>query len=211
MVAIAIFSPDPVLRRSLEQLLREDPALTVVGVTDDPSAVLRLIDQDHVDAVLADAPLREQLDDWRIRHNQTAFMVLVDGADEENSLEALYAGARAILPRSAGRNEIILAIKAVINGLAVLPRELLATLINGASPVDELLDRNDAGPAPLTPRELEVLAAMADGASNKAIARRLGISFHTAKFHVAAILAKLNADSRTEAVTRAAQLGLVML
>jgi DNA-binding NarL/FixJ family response regulator len=141
MVAIAIFSPDPVLRRSLEQLLREDPALTVVGVTDDPSAVLRLIDQDHVDAVLADAPLREQLDDWRIRHNQTAFMVLVDGADEENSLEALYAGARAILPRSAERNEIILAIKAVINGLVVLPRELLATLVNGASPVDELLDR----------------------------------------------------------------------
>jgi DNA-binding NarL/FixJ family response regulator len=211
MVAIAIFSADPVLRRSLEQLLREDPTLTVVGVTDDPSAVLRLIDQDHVDAVLVDAPPREQLDDWRIRHNQTAFMVLVDGAHEANSLEALYAGARAILPRSAERNQIILAIKGVINGLAVLPRELLATLINGASPVDELLDRNDAGPAPLTPRELEVLAAMADGASNKAIARRLGISFHTAKFHVAAILAKLNADSRTEAVTRAAQLGLVML
>jgi DNA-binding NarL/FixJ family response regulator len=93
MVAIAIFSADPVLRRSLEQLLREDPALTVVGVTDDPSAVLRLIDQDHVDAVLVDAPPREQLDDWRIRHNQTAFMVLVDGADEANSLEALYAGA----------------------------------------------------------------------------------------------------------------------
>ena len=52
---------------------------------------------------------------------------------------------------------------------------------------------------------------MADGVSNKAIARRLGISFHTAKFHVAAILAKLNADSRTEAVARATQLGLVML
>jgi DNA-binding NarL/FixJ family response regulator len=211
MVAIAIFCADPVLRRSLEQLLREDPAVTVVGVTDDPSAMLRLIDQDHVDAVLADVPPREQLDDWRIGHNQTAFMVLVDGADEENSLEALYAGAPAILPRSAERNEISLAIKAVINGLAVLPRELLATLINGASPVDELLDRIDAGRAPLTPHELEVLAAMAGGASNKAIARRLGISFHTAKFHVAAILAKLDADSRTEAVTRAAQLGLVML
>jgi DNA-binding NarL/FixJ family response regulator len=63
----------------------------------------------------------------------------------------------------------------------------------------------------LTRRELEVLAAMADGASNKAIARRLGISFHTAKFHVAAILAKLDADSRTEAVAKAAQAGLVML
>lgn len=63
----------------------------------------------------------------------------------------------------------------------------------------------------LTPRELEVLAAMADGASNKAIARRLGISFHTVKFHVAAILEKLDAESRTEAVAAAARLGLIML
>ena len=211
MVAIAIFSADPILRRSLEQLLREDPAITVVGVADDPSAMLRLIDQDHVDAVLADAPPREQLADWRIQYNRTAFVVLVDGADEENSLDALYAGARAILPRSAERDQIVVAIKAVTTGLAILPRELLPTLLNGASLADRSLDSNDLGHARLTPRELEVLTAMADGASNKAIARRLGISYHTAKFHVAAILAKLDADSRTEAVTRAAQLGLVML
>jgi DNA-binding NarL/FixJ family response regulator len=63
----------------------------------------------------------------------------------------------------------------------------------------------------LTARELEVLTAMADGATNKAIARRLGISFHTVKFHVAAILEKLDADTRTEAVMKAAQLGIVML
>lgn len=210
-MAIAIFSADPILRRSLEQLLREDPAITVVGVADDPSAMLRLIDQDHVDAVLADAPPREQLADWRIQYDRTAFVVLVDGADEENSLDALYAGARAILPRSAECDQIVVAIKAVTTGLAILPRELLPTLLNGASLADRSLDGNDSGRARLTPRELEVLAAMADGASNKAIARRLGISYHTAKFHVAAILAKLDADSRTEAVTRAAQLGLVML
>ena len=67
------------------------------------------------------------------------------------------------------------------------------------------------GEPELTPRELDVLTAMADGASNKVIARRLGISYHTVKFHVAAILTKLDADSRTEAVARAAHLGLVML
>ena len=211
MAAIVIFSADPVLRRSLERLLRGDLTITVVGVADNPAAVLRLIDQNHVDAVLADAPPHEHLADWRIRHSEIAFVVLVDGGDDEDSLDALYAGAVAILPRSAERNEIVVAIEAVANGLAVLPRELLPTLLNGASAAEELIDGNDAGRARLTPRELEVLAAMADGASNKAIARRLGISFHTAKFHVAAILAKLNADSRTEAVTRAAQLGLVML
>jgi len=88
--------------------------------------------------------------------------------------------------------------------------QLLARLFNEAPFADELF-KASAGRARLTRRELEVLAAMADGASNKAIARRLGISFHTAKFHVAAILAKLDADSRTEAVAKAAQLGLVML
>ena len=56
-----------------------------------------------------------------------------------------------------------------------------------------------------------VLAALADGASNKEIARRLDISFHTVKFHVAAILDKLEAESRTEAVVKASQLGIVML
>ena len=211
MVAIAIFSGDPVLRRSLEHLLRGDPTITVVGVADDSAALLRVIDQYHVDLVLGDAPPREQLADWRTRHGETAFVVLVDGGDDEDSLDALYSGARAVLPRSAGRNEIVVAIKAVTNGLAVLPRELLLTLLNGVSATEELSDGNDENRARLTSREFEVLAAMADGASNKAIARRLGISFHTAKFHVAAILAKLDADSRTEAVTRAAQLGLVML
>jgi DNA-binding NarL/FixJ family response regulator len=211
MTTIAIYSADPVLRCSLEQLLRGDPAMTVVGVADNPSAMLRLIDQNHVDAVLADSPPREQLADWRNRQADTAFVVLIDGYSDEDSLDALHAGARGILPRSAERFEIAVAVKAVTNGLAVLPRELLPTLLNGGSEADELLDSNDAVRTRLTPRELEVLAAMADGASNKAIARRLGISFHTAKFHVAAILDKLNADSRTEAVMRAAQLGLVML
>jgi NarL family two-component system response regulator YdfI len=210
MVAIAIFSTDPVLRHSLEQLLRTDPAVTIVGVADDPSAVLRLIEQNHLDAVLADAPPPEQLSDWRMRHGRTAFVVLIEATDPEDGIEALQAGAGAILPRAAERDEIVAALKAVANGLAVLPRELVATLLAGSLD-DALPDGHDAAGARLTPRELEVLAAMADGASNKAIARRLEISFHTAKFHVAAILAKLDADSRTEAVTKAAQLGLVML
>ena len=68
MTAIAIYSADPVLRCSLERQLREDPAMTVVGVADDPSALLRLIDRNHVDAVLADSPPHEQLADWRTRH-----------------------------------------------------------------------------------------------------------------------------------------------
>jgi DNA-binding NarL/FixJ family response regulator len=156
MVAIAIFSTNPAMRRSLEQLLREDSTFSIVGVVDDPAAIPLLIDQNHVNVVLADAPAREQLADWRTRHNQTAFVIFVDGADEEGSLDALCAGARAILPRTAKPDEIFTAIKAVTNGLAVLPGELLPTLLSGASLVGELLDDNDADRTRLTPRELEV-------------------------------------------------------
>lgn len=65
--------------------------------------------------------------------------------------------------------------------------------------------------AALTPRELEVLALLAEGASNKAIARRLGISVHTAKFHVGSLLDKLDAVGRTDAVAQAARLGVIHL
>jgi len=94
----------------------------------------------------------------------------------------------------------------------VFQRQLLAALLHAEPLLGESnsTQAND-GNAQLTARELEVLTAMADGATNKAIARRLGISFHTVKFHVAAILEKLDADTRTEAVMKAAQLGIVML
>jgi DNA-binding CsgD family transcriptional regulator len=67
------------------------------------------------------------------------------------------------------------------------------------------------GDIPLTPRELEVLALLAEGASNKMIARRLGISVHTAKFHVGSLLDKLDAVGRTDAVAHAARLGVIHL
>jgi DNA-binding NarL/FixJ family response regulator len=98
--------------------------------------------------------------------------------------------------------------------LAQLLSETRGALVLSNEPPAEPVTEDIAAPSGnqgLTPRELEVLAAMADGASNKVIARRLGISFHTVKFHVAAILEKLDAESRTEAVLEAARLGLIML
>ena len=65
--------------------------------------------------------------------------------------------------------------------------------------------------APLTPREIEVLIHLAEGASNKTIARRLGISIHTVKFHVGSLLDKLDATGRTDAVAHAARLGVIQL
>jgi DNA-binding CsgD family transcriptional regulator len=77
-----------------------------------------------------------------------------------------------------------------------------------------LVDAVDAAAsqdAALTPRELEVLTLLAEGASNKTIARRLGISIHTVKFHVGSLLDKLDASGRTDAVAHAARLGVIHL
>jgi DNA-binding NarL/FixJ family response regulator len=130
-------------------------------------------------------------------------LVLADGA--EAARRALRAGALAVLPRDAAPAAVLAALPAVAQGLAVLPAALAATL---AGPAAEA----PAPPAgPLTPREREVLSLLAAGASNKVIARRLGMSFHTAKAHVAAVLHKLGAASRADAVARGARAGLVLL
>ena len=200
MIAVAIFSADPLLRRGLAQVLGADADITVAGVVDDLPALLPLLDDGAVGVIVADAPPREVLAGGRC-------VVLCEEIEPEDAVALLQAGAAAVLLRDAAPQEIVAAVKAAASGLAVLPRALLPPLLDG--PLTETASGHEG--APLTPRELEVLAAMADGASNKAIARALGISFHTAKFHVAAILAKLDADSRTEAVAKAAQRGLVML
>jgi DNA-binding NarL/FixJ family response regulator len=212
MVAVAIYSADPAFRLRLEQLLRAELGYTIASVTNDPAAVSQLIEQRGVDTVVAHVPSRELLTEWRNRHPATTLVIIAGESDEEETLDALYAGATAILPPWAESTEIATAIDVAGRGLALLPRNILERLLHANSPASEESLRDDgASRVSLTPREHEVLAAMADGASNKLIARRLGISLYTAKFHVAAILAKLDADSRTEAVARAAHLGLVML
>jgi DNA-binding NarL/FixJ family response regulator len=133
-----------------------------------------------------------------------------DGAVARRAL----AGGAAVLPPRVARSTLLAAIEAAAQGLVVADPALVA-------PVPEAR----AAPAPpsppppsaaanlpeLTAREREVLALLAEGASNKAIARRLAISVHTVKFHVGAILEKLDATGRTDAVAHAVRLGLILL
>jgi DNA-binding NarL/FixJ family response regulator len=199
--AVAICSADSVLRDRLVQMVNADAGLALASAVADAAALARMIERHGVDLVLVDAPSAEQLRRWIRRHRATAFIALVDAA-QPGALDLLRAGARAVLKRSADEADIAVAMMAVRRGLSVLPHDVAR---------EPPATAQAAGETTLTARELDVLGALADGLSNKAIARRLGISFHTVKFHVAGILAKLDADSRTEAVTKGAQLGLVML
>jgi NarL family two-component system response regulator YdfI len=119
--------------------------------------------------------------------------------------QAIRLGVRAMLPHDAASGEIVAAIYAAANGLAAVdPRELEGWVAGPAATAP-------VGAATLTPREIEVLAMMAEGAANKAIAWKLHISEHTAKFHVASILSKLNAGTRAEAVALGIKRGLILL
>jgi two-component system nitrate/nitrite response regulator NarL len=128
--------------------------------------------------------------------------VVALAAGEPDAADALRAGARAVLFRGAAADAIAAALVAAARGLAVLDAALAGEWVR---PPDE------APAGGLTPREREVLSHLAEGLSNKAIAARLGISEHTAKFHVNAILSKLGAESRAAAIVKAARLGLVAL
>jgi DNA-binding NarL/FixJ family response regulator len=185
----------------LAALVAGQEGVVLAGTVDDPRALARLLDTGSINVVLGEAAL---LDSDFADYSRAYFILLLAAEDMQRALDA---GASAILPRDAEADELGLAFAAAGRSLALLPIHVLDLLREEATAPEA------AAPAKLalTPRELDVLAALADGASNKMIARRLGISFHTAKFHVAAILAKLDADSRTEAVAQAARLGLVML
>ena len=198
MPNIAVFAREGARRGALEAIARTHGAL--VDSTGDVTALERLLDRRAIDLVLA-AELDNE--DLAALGDQTPQFIIL--ADEAEAADLALAGAVAVLPREANAEMIGAAIALAGQGLRLLPDLALRTLagIVPARPADD---------APvLTLREREVLAAMADGASNKVIARRLGISFHTAKFHVASILTKLDADTRTEALARAARMGLVML
>jgi DNA-binding NarL/FixJ family response regulator len=151
-----------------------------------------------VAAALADAATRRLLRDLRAWPRAPDVVALCDDPSTLWTPAARALGLRAALPRAATAEEIRAAVQAVHAGLLVVHPDTLAPA--GA---------RAAGPAtaPLTAREREIVELLADGASNRAIASRLAISRHTAKFHVASILAKLGARSRAEAVAVALRRG----
>jgi DNA-binding NarL/FixJ family response regulator len=128
--------------------------------------------------------------------------VVALAAGEPEAADALRSGARAVLFRAAGADALAAALVAAARGLSVLDPALAEGWLR---PPEEAPSEG------LTAREAEVLGLLAEGLSNKGIAARLGISEHTAKFHVVAILGKLGAESRAAAIVKAARLGLVAL
>ena len=132
-------------------------------------------------------------------------VALVDNPERRWVSSALKAGVNAIISRAPDDEEIKLALEAAGAGLVLLHPSSARMLIEASLPaMDETGEMEH-----LTAREHQVLRLMGEGLGNKEIAARLGISDHTAKFHISSILAKLGAGSRTEAVRQGIRRGLI--
>ena len=184
-----VVADDALARASLERLL--------VGHDD-----LVIAEAREADVVLFDAGLDGEPPSRRVRSLGVGIVALVP--DGRAAAEMAAAGVGAVA-RDADAGRIAAALLAASQGLVVID----------ASFADDVVATQHEAPAsmvdPLTPREREVLELLAGGLSNRRIASELGISEHTAKFHVNGILAKLGATTRTEAVVLAARAGLLML
>lgn len=187
---------DPLVRSGLAAVLSAYPGLVLKEARASADGAL------PADVVVWDAPEAGQ------RPSLTPVLALVNAAPDAQ--QALRSGARGALSRSAPADAISSAALAVASGHWVVDDAFASALLN-------LRDLGNAAPnltpAPnlLSPRELQVLTLLSEGLSNRDVAERLGISRHTAKFHVNAILDKLGATTRTEAVVLAARSGLLTL
>ncbi len=203
---VLIIADDLLTRTGLAALLADQTDYTVVGQmasSGDLSAGMKTYLPDVIVWDLGWEPsvALERLADLK----DEAIPIVALIADETHANEAWIAGARGLLLRSASGDNVAAALIAAARGLVILDPVLGTTMLAARS-------RLDAPPVEdLTARERQVLQALAEGLANKAIAIRLGISEHTVKFHVNAIMTKLGAQSRTEAVVRATRLGLILL
>ena len=205
-VRVLILCDDPLTRGGLGALLADQPELQVVGqaeIVEDAEGVIDLFRPELV--LLAAAQWTDAIPSLA-RSLKDMHIPVVAIADGERQA-ATYSsnGVHGILTRDAPASDIALAIGSVAAGLVVLSPELARSLLRPSSPV--MGEQSSA----LTEREREVLGLLAQGLPNKSIAQRLRISEHTVKFHVNSILAKLGAESRTEAVVLATRAGLVHL
>ena len=202
MIRVTIVSPNSALRIGLRELLGRQPDIKVVGET---------VDLESVNEMETEVVVLASVSSARILESKSTFAILFLTDEVESLRGMLNSNARAwgLLSADASEDELVAAVRALGEGLWVGAPGLVKSLIrlNGRreSSSDESLVE------PLTAREMEVIQLMAQGLANKQIALSLSISEHTVKFHLSSLYAKLGISSRTEAVKRGIELGLISL
>jgi two-component system nitrate/nitrite response regulator NarL len=210
---VLLIDDHTLFRVGLEGLLASR-GIEIVASVNSGQECLRLIEELKPDVTLLDMRM-PGIDGLSVlktirEHSQELPVVMLTTSTEENDLlESLRAGAQGYLLKDMEPDELVLALRDIVNeGKTVVAPDLapiLARAVQG-KPAEEV-EKEISPFAELTPRETEILGLLAEGQSNKAIARNLGISDGTVKLHVKAILRKLDVHSRVEAAVMAVEHG----
>jgi DNA-binding NarL/FixJ family response regulator len=212
LIRILVADDHPVVRDGLVAMLGTQRDFAIVAEAATGAEAVRQASAHRPDIVLLDLEMPE-LDGVQVIQRlrdacPTARIIVFTAFDTDDKIVgAVRAGAHGYLLKGAPREELFRAIRLVSEGGSLLQPIVATKLmqhVSGRSTLPPL-------PEPLTEREMDVLRCLALGRSNKEIAAQLSISERTVKFHMSAILGKLNAANRTEALTLAAQHGLITL
>src|SRR3954468_18405497 len=194
-IKVTLLTEDPLMRAGLSSLLAQLGSIHVV-------------DRETAEVALWDAGVDTEKTLARLSELRTLPMPAVAVvADQAHVAPALAAGARGVVLRDQVGPGIHAALAAVRSGLTVMDAALAESLV----PATPRATSNGKGRGDLTEREKQVVQLLSEGLSNKLIADRLGISDHTAKFHVNGVMMKLGASTRTEAVVEAMRRGMIRL
>ena len=201
MIRVALVDDHPVVREGLTSALDGEQDLEIVGATGSTEDLIAHGTQWRPDVVLLDFEMPGLSGVQAVRELARAMpdarvVIFTAYADDDKIVGAVRAGARGYILKGAPATEVARAIRDVAAGGSFLPPPIAAVL---AAEVRE------PAPAALTKREREVLRFVADGLSNKQIARRMGIAERTVKFHLNSVMTKLGADNRAQAVAVAAR------
>jgi DNA-binding NarL/FixJ family response regulator len=206
MIDLLVVDDHPIVRQGLASALEDEPDFTVVGAVGSAEEALAALGRLQPDVVLLDLELPgiggvEAIPRLLAADPAPAVLVFTAYDTDERVLGAIRAGARGYLLKGASTTEIARAVRAVAAGESALEPRVAARLVAAV--------RSPGATGHLSGREREVLRLVADGLPGKQIARELGISERTVKFHTASVLRKLGADNRAQAVALAAERGLL--
>jgi DNA-binding NarL/FixJ family response regulator len=202
VITILIVDDHPVVRLGLKTMLATEDGLRVVGMAASGKEALAEVRRSRPDVVLMDLRMPEMegadaITELRRIEPDLRILVLTNYGSDEYIIRALQAGAMGYLLKSTPQDEIVQAVRDVHHNKRCVPDHIAQRLFQAI------------GRKELSPRELEVLALVAKGYTNKEVAQRLFISDKTARNHVTSFLLKLAANDRTEAVTTAIERGLI--
>ena len=211
-IRILVADDHPVVRDGLVAILSTQPDFEVVGEAETGVQVIQQVAAVKPDVLLLDLEMPEldglqTLEQLRETNAPVRAVVFTAFDTDERILGAVQAGAQGYLLKGAPREELFNAVRVVHAGGSLLQPVVASKLLRQVSHGRS----NETQAESLTPREMEVLELLAQGFQNKEIAAKLVISERTVKFHVSSIMGKLGAGNRTEAVTIAAQQGLIEL